>query len=103
MELRSLTSFPTPKYLSSFGYLRQVESEEIAPFERRRRRDLDLDDPGLLDRVADNNNKNEITESESLLVGRNFGVSTDIQTGPNGNLFVVSLTRGEILEIAKRQ
>ncbi len=54
-----------------------------------------------MDHVADNNDKNDITESESLLAGRNFGVSTDIQSGPNGNLFVVSLTRGEILEITK--
>ena len=67
----------------------------------RNRRDLHLDDPGLADHVADNNDKNDITESESLLAGRNFGVSTDIQTGPNGNLFVVSLTRGEMLEISR--
>ena len=69
----------------------------------RDRRDLDLDDPLLADRVADNNEKNDITESETLLVGRNFGVSTDIQTGPNGNLFIVSLTRGEILEVSKKR
>lgn len=69
----------------------------------RSRRDLRLDDPGLADRVADNNDKNDITESESLLAGRNFGVGTDIQTGPNGNLFVVSLTRGEILEISRKR
>ena len=35
----------------------------------------------------------DITESESLLFGTDFGVVTDIETGPNGNLFVVSLTR----------
>jgi glucose/arabinose dehydrogenase len=69
----------------------------------RSRRDLNLDDSGLADRVADNNDKNDITESESLLAGRNFGVSTDIQTAPNGNLFVVSLTRGEVLEISKKR
>lgn len=69
----------------------------------RSRRTLDLDDPGLIDHVADNNAKNDITESETLLVGRNFGISSDIQTGPNGNLFVVSLSRGEILEISKKQ
>jgi glucose/arabinose dehydrogenase len=69
----------------------------------RGRRDLALDDAALADRVADNNDKNDITESESLLAGRNFGVSTDIETGPNGNLFVVSLTRGEILEISRRR
>jgi hypothetical protein len=34
-----------------------------------------------------------MTESESLLFGKNFGIVTDIQTGPNGNLFVVSLRR----------
>jgi hypothetical protein len=57
------------------------------------RSDLDLSaDPRLADRVADNLDKFDITESESLLFGRNFGISTDIQTAPNGNLWVVSLT-----------
>ena len=54
---------------------------------------------GSADRVADNRHKWEITESETLLIGRNFGVGTDIQTGPNGNVFVVSLTNGAIYEI----
>jgi hypothetical protein len=45
-------------------------------------------------RVADNGAKNDITESESLLIGRDFGVSTDIETGPNGNLYVVSISNG---------
>ena len=44
--------------------------------------------PAAEDRVADNLAKYEITESESLLFGRNFGTVADIQTGPNGNLFV---------------
>ena len=61
-----------------------------------------VDDPRLDDRVADNVTKNEITESETLLFGRNFGVGTDIRTGPNGNLFVVSLTRGAVFEIFRR-
>jgi aldose sugar dehydrogenase len=56
----------------------------------------------LVDRVADNNDKFDITESESLLIGRNFGVGTDIQTGPNGNLFVVSLDRGQVFEISRQ-
>jgi aldose sugar dehydrogenase len=61
-----------------------------------------VDDPRLQDRVADNLAKHEITESESLLIGRNFGVVTDIRTGPNGNLFVVSLTQGAVYEIFPR-
>lgn len=66
------------------------------------RRSIGVDDPRLGDRVADNLAKHEITESESLLFGRDFGVTTDIATGPNGNLFVVSLTHGAIYEIFRR-
>jgi glucose/arabinose dehydrogenase len=63
------------------------------------RRKIGVDDPRLADRVADNLAKHEITESESLLIGRNFGVITDIETGPNGNLFIVSLSQGTIYEV----
>jgi glucose/arabinose dehydrogenase len=61
-----------------------------------------VDDPRLEDRVADNLAKHEITESESLLIGRDFGIATDIETGPNGNLFVVSLSNGAVYEIFRR-
>ncbi|WP_373496550.1 hypothetical protein, partial [Aquiflexum sp.] len=60
-----------------------------------------VDDSRINDRVADNMTKHDITESESLLFGKNFGIGTDIQTGPNGNLFVVSFSHGKIYEITK--
>ena len=63
------------------------------------RRKIGVDDPRLEDRVADNNAKFDITESEEIYFGRDFGVGTDIQTGPNGNLFVVSLSNGAVYEI----
>jgi len=63
------------------------------------RTNVAVDDPRLADRVADNVCKFDITESETLLFGRNFGIVTDVLTGPNGNLFVVSLTNGLIYEI----
>ena len=66
------------------------------------RRRIAVDDPRLEDRVADNIAKFEITESETLLFGRNFGIGTDIETGPNGNLFVVSLSDGAVYEIFRR-
>jgi glucose/arabinose dehydrogenase len=66
------------------------------------RRKVAVDDPRLEDRVADNLAKHEITESESLLIGRNFGVASDVETGPNGNVFVVSLTQGAVYEIFRR-
>ncbi|MGH9228664.1 MAG: PQQ-dependent sugar dehydrogenase [Acidimicrobiales bacterium] len=64
---------------------------------------LKLRDPRLRDKVADNLTFHEMTESESLLFGKNFGIVTDIQTGPNGNLFVVSLSDGAIYEIFRRR
>jgi aldose sugar dehydrogenase len=67
------------------------------------RRKIAVDDPRLEDRVADNTAKHDITESESLLFGTNFGVGTDVETGPNGNLFVVSLTQGAVYEIFRRR
>ena len=66
------------------------------------RRMVAVDDPRLEDRVADNVAKFDITESESLLFGRNFGIGTDIETGPNGNLYVVSLDQGAVYEIFRR-
>jgi glucose/sorbosone dehydrogenase/MacB-like protein len=63
------------------------------------RQKIGVDDPRLEDRVADNTAKFDPTESESLMFGRDFGVTTDIQTGPNGNLFVVSLSKGSVFEI----
>ena len=50
--------------------------------------------------MADNADKFDITESESLVVGRDFGVTTDIQTAPaSGILYVVSLSNGAIYEV----
>jgi glucose/arabinose dehydrogenase len=66
------------------------------------RTQLVFTDPRLADGVADNTSDGDITESESLLFGRNFGIVTDIQTGPNGNLFVVAFTQGFIYEIFHR-
>jgi glucose/arabinose dehydrogenase len=65
------------------------------------RQTLTASDPRLVDGVADNTAKYDITESESLLVGSGFGAGTHIRTGPNGNLYVVSLTHGAIYEISR--
>ncbi len=66
------------------------------------RTDLMPSHPDLGDMVADNPAKFDPTESESLLFGRGFGVATDIRTGPNGNLYIVSISQGEIYEISGR-
>lgn len=62
-------------------------------------------DPRLADRVADNlfrQQKFEGTESETLVIGRGFGTTTDIQQGPDGNLYVVSITDSTIYKISRR-
>ena len=51
--------------------------------------------------MADNTDKFSITESESLLFGSNFGVVTDIQTAPDGTLYVVSLSKGTVYQIRR--
>jgi glucose/arabinose dehydrogenase len=60
-------------------------------------------DPRLNDLVADNDDKFDIKESESLLIGHDFGITTDIETAPNGDLFVVSNSNGAVYEISGKQ
>ena len=64
---------------------------------------LQLKDPRLEDGVADNLGKFDITESESLLWGVRFGIATDIRTGPDDNLYVVSLSNGKVYQIRTRE
>ncbi len=68
------------------------------------RMDLDLSSNPELDasRVIQDLDKWDLTGSENFLFGEGFGITTDIKTGPNGNLFVVSLTRGAVYEILRR-
>lgn len=68
---------------------------ELTPNRQR----LAWSDPKLADQVADNTAKYDFTESESLLFGQNFGSGVDIHTGPRGNLYVVSASKGAVFEI----
>jgi glucose/arabinose dehydrogenase len=66
------------------------------------RKSLSFVDPRLRDKVMDNATFHSTEESESLVFGTNFGIVTDIRTGPNGNLYVVSLANGTIYEVYHR-
>jgi glucose/arabinose dehydrogenase len=66
------------------------------------RQHFSFSDPDLADLVADNLDKFDLAESETLLVGRDFGITTDIQTGPNGSVFIVSLSNGAVYEIKSK-
>lgn len=58
-------------------------------------------DTRLRDRVADNTATDDPTESEELVFGTGFGIVTDIQTGPDGSLYLVSPSDGSIRKIAR--
>lgn len=64
------------------------------------RRKIAVDEAGLDDRVDDNVDFEQPLESADLVIGTGFGIVTDIQTGPNGNLFLVSLVDGKVYEIS---
>jgi glucose/arabinose dehydrogenase len=66
------------------------------------RRSLSFLDPRLQDRVMDNLTFHSMEEGDELVFGTNFGIVTDIRTGPNGNLYVVSLVNGTIYEVYHR-
>jgi len=62
-------------------------------------------DPRLADGVADNlfsPTKFDGTESETLQIGTGFGITPDIEQGPDGNLYVVSLTDNAVYRISRR-
>lgn len=67
------------------------------------RRRIAWSDPVLADLVADSSAKYDPTESESILFGEGFAAVTDIQTGPRGNLFLVSVSNGAVYEIQRRR
>lgn len=59
-------------------------------------------DARLADKVADNTAKFGITESETLQIGTGFGTVTDIEQGPDGSLYVVSITDNAIYRISRK-
>lgn len=77
------------------GYLMKLELSA-------NRLDLAFSDPLLNDRVADNAAKFDPLESESLIIGSGFGIVPDIQTSPDGRVFLASIDTGNIYEIRRR-
>ena len=73
----------------SYGNLYRFELNE-------ERVDFKFSDPGLEDRVIDNNK-----ELDSLIFGEGFSGITDIKTGADGLLYVLSFEDGTIYRISK--
>jgi glucose/arabinose dehydrogenase len=62
---------------------------------------ITFQDPRLLDHVADPVEEGEDSELSSLIVGEGFGRITDIETGPDGLLYILTYEDGKIYRIAK--
>jgi aldose sugar dehydrogenase len=63
------------------------------------RRHFAFSDSKLKDRVDDNDYKFDSGQSDSLVAGKNFGIVTNIVSGPDGNLYVTSLSNGAVYMI----
>ena len=62
-----------------------------------------FDDERLEDKVADNLALDDfVTEGEEILFGTNFGIVTHIETGPDGALYLVSPSAGNIRKISRK-
>jgi glucose/arabinose dehydrogenase len=64
---------------------------------------LTFQDPRLLDLVADPVKEGEDSELSSLIWGEGFGRITDIETSPDGLLYILTYEDGKIYRISKGQ
>jgi len=62
---------------------------------------LTFHDPRLLDLVADPVKEGEDSELSSLILGNGFGRITDIESGPDGLLYIMTYEDGKIYRLKK--
>jgi hypothetical protein len=74
------------------GYLFEFKFAE-------KRRHFAFSDSKLKDETGNNDYKFDEGRSTSLVAGKNFGIVTDIVTGPDGNLHSTSLSNGRVYMI----
>jgi len=63
---------------------------------------LAFSSPALQDLVADNNAAICSAEMSEIVFGSGFGIVTDLENGPDGRLYVVSLTQGRVYRIGPK-
>jgi glucose/arabinose dehydrogenase len=67
----------------------------------RDRTGIKFQDPRLFDLVADPVKKGDVSELSSLILGEGFRRITDIETGPDGLLYILTYEDGKIYRITK--
>jgi glucose/arabinose dehydrogenase len=95
------------KFLNSHNYGKKYENDLFVGSAsgylhhfnlNSKRTGLDLPKP-LQDKIVDNYEDEEL----NVIFGKNFGVISDIEVGPDGYLYVVAFSRGEIYRIIPQQ
>ena len=84
------TEYANNAFVGDYGYgnLYRFQLDE-------ERTDFRIDSPGLEDHVVDNAN-----ELDSIIFGKGFAGITDIKTGPDGYLYILSFNDGTIYRIS---
>jgi glucose/arabinose dehydrogenase len=84
-------------------FVGDINNGNLYSFKVNKERDgLELDSPALADLVADPEGGDILGEASSVMVGERFGRITDIETGPDGYLYVLSYLDGKIHRITSK-
>ncbi len=67
----------------------------------KNRTGLTFQEPRLYDLVADQVKEGEVSELSSIVLGEGFGRITDIETGPDGLLYILTYEDGKIYRIIR--
>ena len=85
------------------GSRRFLDNGYLLDFKLNAARDqFAFSDPKLADKVDNNSYKFDIGKGTSFVTGKNFGIATDVETGPDGNLYVVSLSNNAVYMITSK-
>jgi aldose sugar dehydrogenase len=83
-------------------FVGNINNDNLYFFEvNRDRTGITFQDSRLFDLVADPVEVGEDSELSSLILGRGFGRITDIETGPDGLLYILTYEDGKIYRIIK--
>jgi aldose sugar dehydrogenase len=95
--------FDSPKLGEKFEdniFVGDINNGNLYFFKVNQNRDgLELDYSGLADKVADPVGNDIQGEASPVIIGENFGRITDIETGPDGCLYVLTYLDGKIWRI----
>lgn len=84
-------------------FVGDINNGNLYFFKVNQQRDgLEFESRGLSDLVADPVGDDMLGEASPLIIGERFGRITDVETGPHGNLYILTYEDGKIYKITKK-